>query len=144
MLGNLFSGSWDSPYDVMTLSVALLFGISERAFDTVLSKLEDKVAEQNLSAQPTQKAGLKITMDSDLIPGTVGQDYRAELKASGGTGKLTWAKTDGSFPDGVTMDASGVISGKPAAAAAAKTFTFTVQVKDDTSTQHQSFNIKVT
>lgn len=117
VLGTLSSVNWDSPYDATTLGVALLFGVSERAFDVVLSKLEDKVAEPSSGAQPAQKSGLKITTSSDLQAGTVGQDYRAELKASGGTGSLTWTKTAGSFPDGLTMDATGVVSGKPAAAA---------------------------
>lgn len=143
VLGTLFSVNWDSPYDPMTLGIALLFGVSERAFDSVLSKLEDKVAEPSASAQPAPKSGLKITTSSALPAGTVGQEYRVELKASSATGSLTWTKTDGSLPDGLTMDATGVISGKPSAAATGKTFTFTVEVQDNTSTQHQVLNIKI-
>jgi hypothetical protein len=143
VLGTLFSVNWDSPYDPMTLGIALLFGVSERAFDSVLDKLEEKVAEPTSSAQQTPKSVLKITTNSDLPAGTAGQDYRAELKTSGATGTVTWTKTDGSLPDGVTMDAAGVISGKLSATTSGKTFTFTVEVKDSTSTQHQTFNIKI-
>jgi Putative Ig domain len=143
VLGSVFSVDWNDTYGAITLGLALLFGVSERAFDSVLSKLDDKVAGPASTNQSGQKAGLKITTDANLPSGTVGQDYRAELKATGGAGSLTWTKTGGSLPDGLTMDSNGVVSNRPLASATAKTFTFTAEVNDGSSKQSQQFTINV-
>lgn len=143
VLGNVFNVDWNDTYGPITLGLALLFGVSERAFDSVLSKLDDKVAGPASTNQSGQQAGLKLTTDGNLPSGTVGQDYRAELKAIGGAGSLTWTRTAGSLPDGLTMDSSGVISGNPLASAASKTFAFTAEVNDGGSKQSQQFTIKV-
>ena len=140
VLGSVFAVDWTDPYGPVTMSVALLLGFSERAFDSILTKLEDKVAGQGSSNQGAQEAGLKILSGPNLIEGTVSQSYRLELKASGGSGALNWSKKDGSLPDGLTLNSSGVISGTPTKQG---TFNFTLEVADKMSKQSQSFTIKV-
>ena len=73
--------------------------------------------------------GLTITTAS-LPAGEVGQQYQAQLTASGGQPPYTWSLTSGSLPTGLSLSTSGVISGVPTAAG---TFTFTVQVRDQQS-----------
>jgi hypothetical protein len=61
-----------------------------------------------------------------LAAGEQGAAYLQVLAATGGTGSYTWSITGGTLPTGLTMDASGRISGTPTGATAS----FTVQVAD--------------
>lgn len=57
-----------------------------------------------------------------LPTGTVGSAYRLQLQATGGSGTdYRWILQSGALPDGLTLSASGLISGTPSAAG---TFTF--------------------
>lgn len=49
-----------------------------------------------------------------LPPFTIGTPYSFQLQASGGSGNYQWILTGGSLPAGLTMSASGLISGVPA------------------------------
>ena len=62
--------------------------------------------------------------------GNVGTLYSQTLQATGGNGHLTWTIIAGSLPlpDGLSMDAAGLISGVPTKAGPS---TFTVQVTDE-------------
>jgi putative Ig domain-containing protein len=62
-----------------------------------------------------------------LANATVGTPYTASLTATGGTGSTIWSIKTGQLPDGMTLDASGVLSGTPTAAASS---TFTVRAAD--------------
>ncbi|MGH9629118.1 MAG: DUF4082 domain-containing protein, partial [Bryobacteraceae bacterium] len=73
-----------------------------------------------------QPGPLSITTAS-LPGGTVGVAYSATLTASGGTPPYTWSISTGSLPSGLTLNATGSITGAPTVAG---TFTFTVQVMD--------------
>jgi hypothetical protein len=70
-----------------------------------------------------------------LPDGTVNQNYSQTLQASGGKSPYTWSKTVGDLPPGVTLAASGTISGKPTTAG---TYTFTVKVEDSSTPTKQS------
>ena len=67
---------------------------------------------------------------SSLSAGVVGVAYQQTLSASGGTGGYSWTVTSGAVPGGLTLNASGAISGTPSSAGTA---TFTVQVTDSSS-----------
>ena len=62
-----------------------------------------------------------------LSNGVVGTAYTAALNVSGGSAPYTWSVTAGTLPAGLSMSASGLISGTPTQAT---TSTFTVQAMD--------------
>ena len=66
---------------------------------------------------------LVITTDSALPNGTVGTSYSQTLRAAGAS-SLTWTRTSGSLPAGLTLNADGTITGTPTASG---TSDFTVQ-----------------
>ena len=83
-------------------------------------------------------ATLLITTDT-LPSGTAGSVYSSTLAASGGVTPYAWSLISGTLPDGLTLSASGTISGTPAVAG---TFTPTIQVTD-ASQQRASKSFRV-
>jgi hypothetical protein len=91
------------------------------------------------SSNATATAALSITIaapalsvsTSSLPGGTVGTAYNQSLSATGGSGGYTWSITAGSLPVGLSLAASGAITGTPTAAG---TSSFIVQVKDSSNT----------
>lgn len=90
------------------------------------------VAVRNLSI--TIATPLIITSTS-LADGVVGFPYTQTLSATGGNANDTWTLSSGSLPPGLSLSASGVISGTPTAATAGTSFTVQVQ---DTGTPQQT------
>jgi N-acetylneuraminic acid mutarotase len=83
---------------------------------------------------------ISITTTS-LPAGATGSAYSAQLAASGGTAPYTWTATG--LPPGVSLGSSGLLSGKPTAAAA---YTAAIAVYDSGSprqTKTASFKIVV-
>jgi len=70
-----------------------------------------------------------LSVASNQLPaGITGTPYTRQLVASGGVPPYTWSLASGTtLPPGLTLSASGLISGTPTAAG---TFPFTVQVQD--------------
>ncbi len=64
---------------------------------------------------------------SSLAPGSNGVAYSRQLASVDGTGTITWSVLGGALPPGLTMSASGGISGTPTTDG---TYTFTVQATD--------------
>jgi hypothetical protein len=84
---------------------------------------------------------LAILTDSRLPDGTVAAPYSNSIAATGGTPPYQWKLTSGLLPQGLTLNAGGLISGSPAANG---TFTFTAQVADasqKTATRTYSLNV---
>jgi hypothetical protein len=83
-----------------------------------------------------------LIITSETLPsGTVGRTYSATLAASGGVTPYTWSLTSGSLPDGLTLSASGTISGTPTAAGSLNP---TIQVLDGAQQKaSRSFSIVV-
>lgn len=52
---------------------------------------------------------------TELAGGLMGSPYTAQLAAKAGTAPYSWALSSGTLPPGVTLDASGAISGTPVA-----------------------------
>lgn len=74
-------------------------------------------------------ANLTIEITKESLPsGTIDKSYRTTLsaKVTGGDFPVTWSKTSGTLPPGLTLSTSGVISGIPIEA---DTYTFTVTAK---------------
>lgn len=57
---------------------------------------------------------LEITTTS-LPSYTLGQPYNFQMQVTGGSGNYAWKITSGNFPDGISMDLAGIISGTPTA-----------------------------
>ena len=72
---------------------------------------------------------LAVTTTS-LTDGSINVPYTASLTASGGVPPYTWSITSGSLPTGLSLSASGFISGTPTTQ---QISTFTVQVSDSQS-----------
>jgi Putative Ig domain len=74
----------------------------------------------------TVNNALSVTTSS-LTSGSVNVPYSASLIAAGGVPPYTWSVVSGGLPAGLTLSASGFISGTPTAI---ETANFTVQVAD--------------
>ena len=86
--------------------------------------------------------GPVTVVTSSLAGGTVGSGYSQTLSASGGTPPYSWSVVTGALPDGLSLSASGTISGTPTTAGTAN---FTVQVADSASqTAQKALSIAVT
>ncbi|MEG1282351.1 MAG: putative Ig domain-containing protein, partial [Comamonas sp.] len=94
-------------------------------------------------------APLVITTTGSLPEVGEGQAYRQQLLVTGGTAPYSWSVVTGSLPPGLTLDATGLLSGTVTKAAllagqagqvtkAAGSFSFGVQVTDSSSPQLQS------
>jgi len=85
---------------------------------------------------------LVVTNISDeLAPATVGLAYELQLFAGGGVRPYSWSVVAGQLPPGLSLSASGRISGTPATAG---TFPFAVAVSDDTGARTtRQFSIAV-
>jgi hypothetical protein len=69
-----------------------------------------------------------ITVNPTTIPAAQkSHAYSQTFTATGGCSAYTFAKTNGSFPAGLTLSTGGVLSGTPTATG---TFTFTIDAKD--------------
>jgi hypothetical protein len=91
----------------------------------------------------TIAAGITITTSTSLADGYPGTAYSAvTLAATGGTGSYSdWTVISGAVPSGMTLNASGVLSGTPATAG---NYSFTVRVTDSASnTATATFNLTV-
>ena len=75
-----------------------------------------------------------------LADGTVDAPYSEQLAATGGSGSYTWTLTDGAAPSGLSLSATGVISGAPTEKG---TTTFTVSATDGTTTGTQELSITI-
>src|SRR5260370_15143047 len=91
---------------------------------------------------PPTSTGSPLTISTTILPtGTVGQPYNAQLSATGGTPPYSWSIVSGSLSLGLTLSASGGLSG---VATTAVTNMFTVQVTDaQLLTAQQSFSITI-
>lgn len=76
-------------------------------------------------SQPSQP----LTVDISGVPATAveGTAYSGVIKALGGTPPYTFNLTSGAFPDGLTLNADGTITGTPTTAG---DFNATVDVAD--------------
>ena len=135
-------GSGNYSFSVMsgTLPAGLTLSNTGTVTGTASSKGTSSFAVQVADAGPVQQmasesstvvvnppsAGPSITTTS-LPASVISKPYSATLQATGGTAPLTWSVTAGSLPSGLSLSASGSISGTPAVSG---NFPLTVQVKD--------------
>ena len=94
--------------------------------DVAVSNTAGSVNSQAATLMVTAATAVKITTTS-LPNGTAQAAYSVTLQATGGTLPYTWSVSSGQLPAGLTLGASGTISGTPTTAGLA---TFTIQVAD--------------
>jgi CSLREA domain-containing protein len=136
--GSLPAGLMLSPSGVIsgTPTATTLFSFTVTATDSNHSSLTGSQAYTLNAAAPT----IALTPATLPLP-TVGVAYSQTLSASGGIAPYTYSISAGALPSGLTLSATGVISGT---ATASRTFNFTVTAKDSdnfTATQAYSFTI---
>jgi Abnormal spindle-like microcephaly-assoc'd, ASPM-SPD-2-Hydin len=144
ILGPAFNTDWTDPSQPMALAIALVFGFSERLFDSVLDKVVGKSGIDQTAAtnpQPPQRTGDanpgtpgadgKVVIPDPKLPvGTVGVPYLANLSVTGAAGTVQWSTTQGSLPPDLQLGQDGQISGRPKKEGV---YDFTVGVSDQTS-----------
>ena len=142
VLGPVLAVSWCNRYSAVALALAFLLGFSERLFDGILNQLQGKILSQPAAAAPQSPSQVAISTSAQLPPATVGQAYNQALTATGGAPPYSWTRIGGMLPTGLTLNASGSISGAPTASGAT---TFTLQVSDSKlNTKSQQFSMNVT
>lgn len=88
------------------------------------------------------EAGHEVQLDSPQSSGMVGELYKGQLKAVGDTrATYEWTRVEGGLPDGLTMDETGMISGKPERAGPTK---FAVQYTDADGQKSGSHEVSLT
>ncbi len=85
-------------------------------------------ATESLSLTVT--AGILSITTQSLPSGTAGASYTTQLAAAGGAAPYVWSVVGGSLPPGLSLSASGTISGAPAAPGQSS---MTVEVTDATT-----------
>jgi len=95
---------------------------------SMVSLAVDTADAQAGITQPTAATTRLTIITTMLASGRVGIPLsNGQLKASGGSGSLTWNLVSGDLPPELALSSSGLISGTPTTAGA---FTFTVRVVD--------------
>jgi hypothetical protein len=98
-------------------------------FTVQVTDSSSATASKALSISINAQSPPPLTITTSSLPnGTTGTAYSQQLTASGGSGGNTWSITSGALPQGLALDAGGMISGTPVAAVT--NAGFTVQVRD--------------
>ncbi|MDB6076053.1 MAG: hypothetical protein JWO89_3693, partial [Verrucomicrobiaceae bacterium] len=136
----LSGSNGSAPYSWTVLSGALPAGLS-MSTGGVLSGTPTSTASQTFTVQAADANGCKGTASYTMAPacGTVtlapatlpaavtGSSYSQTLSTTGSSGAVAWAVTSGTLPSGLTLSASGLISGIPSSTTSQ---TFTVKATD--------------
>ncbi|HEX5426331.1 MAG TPA: putative Ig domain-containing protein [Candidatus Acidoferrales bacterium] len=103
-------------------------GVSDAGTAAVTLKVTDADGASATSSGLTiTVTNLAITTTSPLPDGAEGTPYSEQFSASGGTSPYAWSVASGStLPAGLTLSATGLLSGTPTAAVSSATFDVTV------------------
>ena len=91
-------------------------------------KVEDSNSASAVRALSITVAPAPVTITTASLPnGQIGVPYAQTLQASGGTGSYTWSVSSGALSAGLSLSASGQITGTPTTSGNAS---FTIKVSD--------------
>lgn len=101
------------------------------------TKLASALVTVNVPSAPT-----KLGIETNLLPSaTAASPYSAALEASGGQAPYSWSVTSGALPAGLTLSASGVITGTPAQTGS---YNFAINVLDSSNQKaSQNYSLAV-
>jgi hypothetical protein len=104
-----------------------------QAADSSKPKAKTVTAYLGIVVEPAAVSSLKV--ETANLPGaTVDTSYSATLKATGGITPYMWSIAAGSrAPGGLTLAASGLLTGKPTTSSGDTPTSFVVEVKDSTA-----------
>jgi hypothetical protein len=122
----------------ITLQVKSCLARSQLNSTADLRFLQDVCHFSTITANP--QAALAITTSS-LPSGTAGTSYNAALAATGGSSPYVWSISAGGVPAGLSLSASGTVSGTPTTAG---TFNFTAQVVSGAESSQRALQIVIT
>lgn len=92
---------------------------------------------QTATQEYTLRVAEPLVVTTEELPdATVVVDYSTQLEAGGGTGEVTWSLRFGRLPDGLGLDATGLISGVPFSEGTRR---FGVLVEDSGEPPQQAF-----
>ena len=120
----------------------LTTGSLAESFVLTDNNLNSSSVTQTIAVSGTATASVSIVISpSSLTTPVIGTPYSQIFTATGGTAPYTFALTSGTLPLGLTLSASGVLSGTPTAVGPSA---FTIQATDSTTatgTQAYSFSV---
>jgi hypothetical protein len=130
----------DKHYTVQLADVGFSLTVQVRAtnHDCNEANTECRDVTKTANSAPTLAVGPGLKISPATLPGgTVGMAYSQKLTTDGAA---TFALSSGALPPGLTLDASGTISGKPTAAGS---FTFTVKATNDKTLGSATYTITI-
>ncbi len=104
---------------------------------SLLTFLADVCHFSTITANPEPPLTI---LTASLPAGTAGSAYSQTLQANGGLGGFQWTVTSGSLPPGLSLVATGTISGTPSSPGSAP---FTVRVSSGSQSQQRSYVITI-
>jgi hypothetical protein len=108
---------------------------SRRLFQKVLGLFATVLDFLTPSAEAVKPLSIRVGVPPN---GTECVSYSFVFTAAGGQTPYSWSQSAGTLPPGLTLSASGELSGSPTAAG---TYTFTVRVTDGTATDSRSCTV---
>jgi CSLREA domain-containing protein len=129
--GDVFLGTQQVTTDAAggaALSLALAPADLGRAITAIATDDTSMSTSEFSACVPVAACSAIDVTDAVLSLATAGSMYSESLAATGGTGALTFAVTDGALPAGLSVASDGTLAGTPTESG---TFTFTVRATDE-------------